>query len=73
MFQKWANGVLAIGGLVSALCFAVTAFGLSQAPVSAPKVHTYYVAADEVEWDYAPSGINNNDGHEIRGLRNHVY
>ncbi len=25
---------------------------------SSPRVHTYYIAADEVEWDYAPSGID---------------
>jgi FtsP/CotA-like multicopper oxidase with cupredoxin domain len=24
----------------------------------APKIHTYYVAADEVEWNYTPSGMN---------------
>ena len=29
---------------------------------SSPKIHTYYVAADEVEWDYAPSGINQITG-----------
>ncbi len=25
---------------------------------SGPKIHTYYIAADEVEWDYAPSGMD---------------
>ncbi len=29
---------------------------------SGPKVHTYYIAVDEVEWDYAPSGINQVTG-----------
>ncbi len=28
----------------------------------AGKVHTYYVAADDVEWDYAPSGLDHMTG-----------
>ncbi|MBZ5723203.1 MAG: multicopper oxidase domain-containing protein [Acidobacteriia bacterium] len=31
------------------------------------KVHTYYVAADEVEWDYAPDGINKMMGMKFDG------
>jgi len=31
------------------------------------KLHTYYVAADEVEWDYAPSGINKITGKPFEG------
>src|SRR5262245_7200758 len=27
-----------------------------------PVTRTYYIAADEVEWDYAPSGINQITG-----------
>jgi manganese oxidase len=27
-------------------------------PQSAGKIHTYYVAADEVDWNYAPSGLD---------------
>lgn len=36
------------------------AIGVATSPASAqpPQTHTYYVAADEVEWNYAPSGIN---------------
>ncbi len=29
---------------------------------SAPTTHTYYIAADEVEWDYAPGGVNQITG-----------
>ena len=39
-------------------------------PPSAPapgKVRTYYVAADEVEWDYAPGGINKMMGAKFEG------
>ena len=30
----------------------------SAAPTPSGKVRTYYVAADEVEWNYTPDGIN---------------
>ena len=37
---------------------------------SAPgKVRTYYVAADEVNWDYAPSGRDEAMGHALRRSR----
>src|ERR1035441_10084759 len=34
---------------------------------SESKVRTYYVAADEVEWDYAPGGINKMMGMKFEG------
>ena len=34
----------------------------SESQGSNPTTHTYYVAADEVEWDYAPSGMNSLTG-----------
>ncbi len=51
------------------LVFAVATWG-SNAPRNADspgKVRTYYVAADEVEWDYAPSGINKMMGKPFEG------
>ena len=38
-----------------ALLLAVTSFAQVN---SAGKVHTYYVAADEVDWNYTPLGID---------------
>ena len=32
------------------------------------KVRTYYVAADEVDWDYAPSGIDQMTGKPFEGM-----
>ncbi|MCV0430129.1 hypothetical protein [Nitrosopumilus sp.] len=29
------------------------------------KIRTYYIAADEIEWDYAPSGLNQIKAHEF--------
>lgn len=36
--------------------------GASQRSQSAPTTHTYYIAADEVAWDYAPSGLDQITG-----------
>lgn len=47
-----ATGALPAGGLLAAAWLA-----LASGP-DGPTTRTYYVAADEVEWDYAPSGRN---------------
>jgi hypothetical protein len=40
----------------------------AQSPEAAtPKVHTYYIATDEVEWNYAPSGIDKMMGMKFEG------
>jgi hypothetical protein len=31
------------------------------------KVRTYYIAADEVDWDYAPGGVNKMMGMKFEG------
>ncbi|MGB6978795.1 MAG: multicopper oxidase domain-containing protein, partial [Candidatus Acidiferrales bacterium] len=43
-------------------------FACAVQPQSAPgKVRTYYVAADEVDWDYAPDGVNKMMGMKFDG------
>ena len=58
---------LRTSGLACAACIlTVVAFGTSpsaqaQEPVTSPsasRVRIYYIAADEVDWDYAPGGVN---------------
>ena len=39
-----------------------------KAKTSPGKIHTYYVAADEVEWDYAPSGLDQMTGKAFGGI-----
>jgi FtsP/CotA-like multicopper oxidase with cupredoxin domain len=51
---------LAMLGILA--CFACVA----QAE-STPKVRNYYIAADEVEWDYAPGGVNQMMGMKFEG------
>ncbi len=58
---------------LAATLFAVAtmfpAQGIAQAlqTGSASKVRTYYIAADEVEWDYAPGGVNKMMGMKFDG------
>ena len=48
--------------------FLASALALNpDAGAASGKVHTYYVAADEVEWDYAPSGLNKMMGMPFEG------
>ncbi|MES2392288.1 MAG: multicopper oxidase domain-containing protein [Acidobacteriota bacterium] len=47
--------IVGVVGLVGVLCLGVASSG-AVTPVAAGKTRTYYVAADEVQWDYAPSG-----------------
>src|SRR5262245_47499802 len=60
-------------GLLVGVCTAWSVFsaGCSQAPamttgttraVASAATHTYYIAADEVTWDYAPSNANGVSG-----------
>ena len=45
------------------LVFGTTTLMARQgAKSSNARTHTYYIAADEVEWDYAPSGIDQMTG-----------
>ncbi len=41
-----------------------------QGATSSGKVRTYYIAADEVEWNYAPSGMNKMMGMKFSGYPN---
>ncbi len=55
------GSVAAVGAMARAgLSFASGAAG-------GGKVRTYYVAADEVEWDYCPTGINQFTGKPFEG------
>jgi len=60
--------------MISFFSFALACFikpAVGQSPSEAPsRVHTYYVAADEVEWDYAPGGVNKMMGMKFNGYSN---
>jgi manganese oxidase len=51
-------------GVLAFLFFASPAYSQESA---AKTVHTYYVAADEVDWNYTPSGVDKMMGMEFTG------
>src|SRR4051812_36647763 len=59
----WAICLLGIGGLAQ---LAATP-AAPQAPKEGGRVRTYYVAAEEVEWDYAPLGKDMITGKPFEG------
>ncbi len=58
--KKSICAVVGFGLLVTLSC-------LARAESAPGKVRTYYVAADEVEWDYAPGGVNKMMGMKFEG------
>ena len=46
------------------------AFTSGEAPAANAATRTYYIAADEVAWDYAPSGINQITGEPFGEMEN---
>ncbi len=53
--------------LIAAMMYPGGAAAQRSPEASPSKVRTYYVAADEVEWDYAPDGINKMMGMKFDG------
>ncbi len=51
-----------VAAALMALCCGLTARAQRGAEMRGPQTHTYYIAADEVVWDYAPSGMNKITG-----------
>lgn len=67
MIRKFMGELFAPLGMTVVLGFAAALSGIPLAAVDAPKTHTYYIAADEVEWDYAPSNMNKMMGMKFEG------
>jgi hephaestin len=52
-----------------ALCLATfVTLAAAQTPSTTGNTRTYFVAADEVEWDYAPGGVNKMMGAKFDGM-----
>lgn len=60
--------ILFLLGLVCVWAAAVAAAEHASTPPEGPSVRTYYVAADEVEWDYAPHGLDHMTGKPFAGM-----
>jgi len=57
-------------GIVLLSAVATASFLLIRDSVPASSTRIYYIAADEVEWDYAPSGMNQVSGQPFGELEN---
>lgn len=49
------------------IVFSALAFGQQNTTSTTGRVRTYFIAADEVDWDYAPSGLNKITGKPFEG------
>jgi len=67
MIRKFMGRLFVPFGLTLALGVGATLSCIQLAAQDAPQTHTYYIAADEVEWDYAPSGMNKIMGMKFDG------
>lgn len=67
MHKRSVRRILPCAGLAGALLFASAVRAQSTPGKATGKTRTYYVAADEVNWDYAPLGRDEAMGHPFEG------
>ena len=63
----WAVCLLGVGGLTQLATTSAAPRPQQDLPTAAARVRTYYVAAEETEWDYAPLGIDIMTGKPFEG------
>jgi FtsP/CotA-like multicopper oxidase with cupredoxin domain len=63
-------GAFVVLAVAAGAASGVLALGTNKAAADAVQTRTYYIAADEVAWDYAPSGINQITGEPFGGEEN---
>jgi manganese oxidase len=68
MIRILAKALAGLAVVLTLQAILFVAICSAQSPEAAtPKVHTYYIATDEVEWNYAPSGIDKMMGMKFEG------
>lgn len=65
-FAKWLFKLAIVAGCVA----GVTLISIGNKQFAANQTRTYFIAADEVSWDYAPSGINQITGQPFDEVAN---
>jgi FtsP/CotA-like multicopper oxidase with cupredoxin domain len=63
----WAVVLFGVGGLAQLGAAPAAAQAKDDVGATGGRVRTYYVAAEEVEWDYAPLGIDMTTGKPFEG------
>jgi FtsP/CotA-like multicopper oxidase with cupredoxin domain len=64
----WAVCLFGIGGLAQLVPAPAASQTNDDAGATGGQVRTYYVAAEEVDWDYAPLGIDVTTGEPFEGM-----
>ena len=67
------RSVLRAFAIACAVSSIVCAQSVRASAADAGKIRTYYVAADEVQWDYAPVRPRRSHGHGLRRHRQGLY
>jgi manganese oxidase len=63
----WAVCLFGVGGLVQFAAASARPRPKQDLPTAGGRVRTYYIAAEEIEWDYAPLGIDMMTGKPFEG------
>ncbi len=63
----WAVCLFGVGGLAQLAATSARLRPQQDLPTAGGRVRTYYIAAEETEWDYAPLGIDMMTGKPFEG------
>jgi manganese oxidase len=63
----WAACLVAVGSLTQLAATSAAPRPMQASPTAGGLVRTYYIAAEETEWDYAPLGIDMMTGKAFEG------
>src|SRR6187431_836561 len=63
----WAVCLVAVGSLTQLAATPAAPRPKQDSPTAGGRVRTYYIAAEETEWDYAPLGIDMMTGEPLAG------
>ena len=63
----WAVCLFGVGGLAQLAATSARPRPKQDLPTASGRVRTYYIAAEETEWDYAPLGIDMMTGKHFEG------
>ena len=63
----WAVCLVAVGSLTQLAATPAAPRPMQDSPTAGGRVRTYYIAAEETEWDYAPLGIDMMTGEPFAG------
>src|SRR6185503_17477929 len=64
----WMVCLLGVGGLSHLAATSASSSPEQDVPAGGAQVRTYYIAAEETEWDYAPLGIDIMTGRPFEGI-----